>query len=485
MFVGSSFMFAFTHLLLIVLLSSCINNLEVDSSANKPLLDKLETLSISEAESVFSLDINDKNSNLDVDKVGNKITYMCLYDILIDGRVTSPKKCTTIPGFSFNSSSGLIKIVISRELYDEADSNGRYELKIIASSNAGESESIFVLEILSELEPFYIGGKSYERTFPGSMALDSQGKLYVGNFWSKSIQIYDEDLNYLGEILERSNENVGYHGVAIFDDVIYVSEPNSDKVLKVSLTGEILGSFGSNGSGDGQFSRAVGIAVDASRIYVVDSDNDNVQVFDHSFNFLFKFGSTGTGNSQFQSPYGIAVDGSGNIFVSDSNRHRVQKFDSTGAYVLQFGTTGSGTTNFNKPLGIQIYNSELWIADRQNGRVKIHDLSGNYSREFQVTSSGIWSSITPMLYSLAVNNSQVIVGAFYTPGSLMVFDHSGNYLNKQIVHQDEIHFIEGVTVDSSGRIYVADYGNGRVHVYSKERDLLFSVGSTTNTNYVN
>lgn len=42
--------------------------------------------------------------------------------------------------------------------------------------------------------------------------------------------------------------------------------------------------------------------------------------------FLFSFGSYGTGNGQFQYPEGIAVDSSGYVWVSDTGNHRVEKW---------------------------------------------------------------------------------------------------------------------------------------------------------------
>ena len=42
--------------------------------------------------------------------------------------------------------------------------------------------------------------------------------------------------------------------------------------------------------------------------------------------FLTTWGSSGTGNGQFAGPGGIKVDGSGNVFVADSGNNRIQKF---------------------------------------------------------------------------------------------------------------------------------------------------------------
>jgi tripartite motif-containing protein 71 len=41
---------------------------------------------------------------------------------------------------------------------------------------------------------------------------------------------------------------------------------------------------------------------------------------------LTTWGSEGSGDGQFGEPGGIAVDGAGNVYVADTGNNRVQKF---------------------------------------------------------------------------------------------------------------------------------------------------------------
>ena len=48
------------------------------------------------------------------------------------------------------------------------------------------------------------------------------------------------------------------------------------------------------------------------------------------------FGQSGSGDGQFNRPAGLAVDQHGDIYVADRGNNRVQLFDRSGRYVEQF-----------------------------------------------------------------------------------------------------------------------------------------------------
>lgn len=56
--------------------------------------------------------------------------------------------------------------------------------------------------------------------------------------------------------------------------------------------------------------------------YVADTDNDRIQKFDSNGTFLITWGSSGSGDGQFFNPAGVAVDGSGNVYVVDGTNDR-------------------------------------------------------------------------------------------------------------------------------------------------------------------
>ncbi|KKQ77402.1 MAG: PKD domain containing protein, partial [Candidatus Daviesbacteria bacterium GW2011_GWF2_38_6] len=89
--------------------------------------------------------------------------------------------------------------------------------------------------------------------------------------------------------------------------------------------GNFISTWGSEGSGDGQFSYPQGCFFYDNKIFVTDMSNDRVQVFDTSGNYLSQWGSSGAGNGQFNGPIGIVVSPTGRVYVSDSNNNSISE----------------------------------------------------------------------------------------------------------------------------------------------------------------
>ena len=69
------------------------------------------------------------------------------------------------------------------------------------------------------------------------------------------------------------------------------------------------------------------ISIDSDGVvYVTEKGNHRVSVFSCEGKFITSFGSRGSGPGQFISPYGIAVDSNGVVYVSDSGNYRLQLF---------------------------------------------------------------------------------------------------------------------------------------------------------------
>jgi sugar lactone lactonase YvrE len=169
--------------------------------------------------------------------------------------------------------------------------------------------------------------------FPGSMAFDAQGRVWMnGGPEGSLIQVFDRD----GALLAawgRTGTGPGEWdrpGAIAFapDGTLYISDTWNHRVKHVDATGQYLGIFGGQGEGPGQFTVATGLAVDAEgNVYVGDNRGGHrVQKFDPAGNYLGEFGGRGTRPGQFNQVGQVALDGQGNIYVADQGNHRIQKF---------------------------------------------------------------------------------------------------------------------------------------------------------------
>ena len=89
-----------------------------------------------------------------------------------------------------------------------------------------------------------------------------------------------------------------------------------------------IGPPGSGLPGD-LFNRQTDVAWDAAgNIFVSDGyTNGRVAKFDKNGKYIKSFGSRGTGPGQFNVAHSIAVDAQGNVYVGDRNNNRIQVFD--------------------------------------------------------------------------------------------------------------------------------------------------------------
>jgi len=91
------------------------------------------------------------------------------------------------------------------------------------------------------------------------------------------------------------------------------------------------------------FNRPTDVAWDAAgNIFVSDGyGNSRVAKFDKNGMFIKSWGSKGTGPGQFDLLHTIAVDPQGNVYVGDRSNKRIQVFDNDGTFKTQFTNVGA------------------------------------------------------------------------------------------------------------------------------------------------
>jgi Bacterial Ig-like domain/NHL repeat len=152
---------------------------------------------------------------------------------------------------------------------------------------------------------------------------------------------------------------------------IYVTDNDgsNDMVSRVvrmdDMTGAGFTSYGTWGSGTGQFNRPWGLAVDSTfHIYIADGPNQRiVRMDDMAGTNWTALGTLGTGADQFYAPTGIFVDGTGRIYVSDYggsigygvDNRIVRMDDMTGTSWTTLGTEGAGYKQLDGPTSVWVH----------------------------------------------------------------------------------------------------------------------------------
>ncbi len=133
-------------------------------------------------------------------------------------------------------------------------------------------------------------------------------------------------------------------------------------------------------------------------------------------------------------PTGVAVDSKGNIYIADSDNNRIRRPDATGVIRTIAGTGENGfggdegvatAAKLSFPRGITLDSQgNLYIADRQNSRVRVVGVDGRI---------------------------RTVIGS-----------GERGYNNDGSALKAKLDYPQGVAVGPDNAIYVADSGNHRI-----------------------
>jgi hypothetical protein len=244
------------------------------------------------------------------------------------------------------------------------------------------------------------------------------------------------------------------------DGYLYVSDAGNHRVQKVNVsTSEVNVTWGTYGSGEGEFINPTAIAIDTyDNIYVADTNNHRIQKFFPNGTFQSSFGTQGTNNGQFSYPQGIAIDSSNNLYVTDTGNNRIQKFDTSGNHVISWGSYGISQGEFNAPRGVAVDSSNgVHIADNGNDRVQRFSDAGVYSNSWNVTSPwGIDIDTDSNIY--VSRNLQSNIAVINSTGTIQL------YIGTQGTDLGEYNNPRGLVIQGTEYLFVADTGNHRIQV---------------------
>lgn len=203
-----------------------------------------------------------------------------------------------------------------------------YSVKLFDESTFG-----FVEKLFGAQAP--VGGVNS----PRGMTLDSQGRVYVSDWWNQRIGRWNED--------GSGAFAWGFRGT--------VDEPGS-----VNFAWDVAAQPGTD------------------RIFLANRESHEIEVFESDGTYVTRWGNRGHDPGEVEFPHGVVFDNDGTLLVADSNNDRIQRFAidaaGNGTFVESYGSTGTAAGEFDTPTGVDVAaDGTIWVADTANERVQFRD----------------------------------------------------------------------------------------------------------------
>jgi hypothetical protein len=130
----------------------------------------------------------------------------------------------------------------------------------------------------------------------------------------------------------------------------------------------------------GEFWEPAGLVADGTgRLFVGETGDELVSVCNESSECVARMGNEGNGNGQFKTPSSLGMTSQGDLVVFECSNHRLQlcdisDYDIAGDCII-FGERGNGEGQFNCPKGFVDEQDQIIIADEDNHRIQILQIS--------------------------------------------------------------------------------------------------------------
>ncbi len=256
----------------------------------------------------------------------------------------------------------------------------------------------------------------------------------------------------------------------------------------------LLTVWGESGDGQGALRQPTGIAVgEDGSVFVADAGNHRIQVFDANGGFVREIGSRGTGTGQFLRPMDLDLDSQGRLYVAEHGGDRVQVFARDGTFLRVVRGDDSVAGSFDAAAGVLISpDDELYVADFYNNRIVVFRPDGSFERIIGAPGRVLpgrlhyptdldWIAPSTdggddgrLLVADAYNNRIQL----FTPDGKAVARWGGLFgLGIPGSAPGSFRVAIGVAVDASNRIYVADFENHRIQVFTDHGRHLSTFGS--------
>jgi len=379
------------------------------------------------------------------------------------------------------------------------------------------------------------GTEAGQLSFPTWLAIDSADNIYVTQPTSAIIQKFTIDGQFINRwYLPTSGIVAPYnHGITgiIVDsnDNVYVLDMSNVRhsLFKFSSEGELVETWKSWGTDNGEFDRPESVALDENGfVYVADAYNDRIQKFTPDGQFIKKWGNTGSNSGQFDVIYGLAVYKNNFVYVTDSGNRRIQKFTTDGLFltewrtsdvaedqpvfmdiavdnnnciyalsdaadqikkwttdgqlITKWGSYGSGNGQFNQPTDIAIDdNDNVFILDLANSCIQKFTSDGQFQYRWDgFVGSSIAIDNINNFYISNINSNEYVIAKYDSDfNPITYFATTG-------MGPGKLNSARDIAVSADNRIYIAEpYGNyiqvfKNVSIKSNQKALVVAGGGS-------
>jgi len=209
---------------------------------------------------------------------------------------------------------------------------------------------------------------------PLGMTIGPDDVVYVADVGSARVIAFDPD-GGVHAIFGKPGELTNPTDAALSPDGsrLFVTDSKEHRIVVFATdTAEVVGRFGELGSEPGQFHYPTSLAfAPTGELFVVDQLNARVQMLTPTGDAIDQFGELQVGFGGFVRPKDIAVDESGLIYVTDNAFNNFQIFDSDFSLLTFVGSGGSGPGKFNGLSGIAVRGNRIAAVDQLGHRLQV------------------------------------------------------------------------------------------------------------------
>ncbi|HNJ41777.1 MAG TPA: NHL repeat-containing protein, partial [Acidobacteriota bacterium] len=205
-------------------------------------------------------------------------------------------------------------------------------------------------------------------------------------------------------------------------------------------------------------------------LMVADTTNNRIQGFNGTTWTVVGTGIVGSGDGQFRTPEAVTFGPNRRIYVADTGNNRIQWSTDNGVTWANFATFGTGLNQVKAPQGLELdTDGNLYVSDTGNGRV-LRFQGGLPGPGVVIASNGIGGGQVSSPRGLAIDSAFRLFVTDESNSRILRISNAntvtnpatGAILASQGIGMNQVKNPQGVALDSSGTLYVADTGNSRI-----------------------